>query len=952
MRSKVERRVPTRQVLLLLACAVMLAGGGCTRAFWRNSADWEVYALIDESSAKGNAPLLDEFTIQVDPASRMFDPFSPDCPPMPPDDPDSHRLMHCVDGKCGFPCWHRNGDVPLVDDRHWLAYLPLDQDGNLVLDMRGAVEVALLHSRDFQSQLETLYLSALDVTFERFRFDTQFFGGYATSYEARGRAAPGGTASILNLRSSPSTNFRAQRLLASGGQVVTEFANSFVWQFAGPNSYSANSLLDFSLVQPLLRAGTRAVVLERLTVSERTLLANLRQMERYRRGYYLEVSIGRNAGPGPRRRGGLFGGAGLEGFSGVGVGGFGQVGGVAGVGGGTGAAGARGFLGLVQDGKEIENQEANVAGLRDSLAQLEALYDAGRIDRFQVDLARQALYNAQSRLLTSRAGYESTLDAFKITLGLPPHLNVTIRDPILDRFELLDPRLTQIQVRVADLLDAVRDPARRGDQSAWNEALGQSRSLRQAGAGHVAVVEADFNTLNENLADRRESLRELATLLRSNAAALDQSAYSTEGLAERVDTMRDEFARLIERFERTADLLDEFLAAPPSAADDRARDRLIELLTDVSGQLSELALIQARVRLDSIRLVKVDMTPEEAFRIAEANRRDLANARAQLVDAWRLIEFNANDLMSDLTLTLSGDLSTTEDNPFRFRDTTGRLRVGVEFDAPLTRIAERNQYRQALIEYQQARRSFMQLEDQIEQGLRNTLRTVDLNRLNLELRRAAVLVAINQVDLTRLRLEQPPRPGETTQLGATTARDLVDALGGLLQAQNDFISVWVNYEVQRMNLDFDLGTMQLDHHGLWIDPGPIVGSDERDGGRRHRGRDRSDSPPVPFDAWQLGDPYETAPIDPSAGFDWSFDLPQDISSYEIQEPPPVYPVRLGDSRAITRRATDEHGAPGRANPTGESSKGARAAAGRPSGGATGDWQSAPRAGGSGWQASN
>jgi len=27
--------------------------------------------------------------------------------------------------------------------------------------------------------------------------------------------------------------------------------------------------------------------------------------------------------------------------------------------------------------------------------------------------------------------------------------------------------------------------------------------------------------------------------------------------------------------------------------------------------------------------------------------------------------------------------------------------------------------------------------------------------------------------------------------------------------------------VQRMSLDFDLGTMQLDQQGLWIDPGPI-----------------------------------------------------------------------------------------------------------------------------------
>jgi hypothetical protein len=48
---------------------------------------------------------------------------------------------------------------------------------DLVLDMQGAVQMALLQSTDYQEQLETLYLSSLDVTFERFRFDTQFFSG-------------------------------------------------------------------------------------------------------------------------------------------------------------------------------------------------------------------------------------------------------------------------------------------------------------------------------------------------------------------------------------------------------------------------------------------------------------------------------------------------------------------------------------------------------------------------------------------------------------------------------------------------------------------------------------------------------------------------------------------------------------------------------------------------------
>ena len=71
-------------------------------------------------------------------------------------------------------------------------------------------------------------------------------------------------------------------------------------------------------------------------------------------------------------------------------------------------------------------------------------------------------------------------------------------------------------------------------------------------------------------------------------------------------------------------------------------------------------------------------------------------------------------------------------------------------------------------------------------------------------------VAITQVDLTRLRLSEPARPcrlgsgqaartGRSTQFGDTSARDLVQSLIDLLNVQNDFLSVWVNYEVQDLS---------------------------------------------------------------------------------------------------------------------------------------------------------
>jgi hypothetical protein len=113
--------------------------------------------------------------------------------------------------------------------------------------------------------------------------------------------------------------------------------------------------------------------------------------------------------------------------------------------------------------------------------------------------------------------------------------------------------------------------------------------------------------------------------------------------------------------------------------------------------------------------------------------------------------------------------------------------------------------------------------------LRSILRTIELNQLNFEIRRSAVQVAIQQVDLARETLSRPLRPGEMPEdyaaARASIGRDLVSALSALLDDQNDFIAVWVSYEVQRLGLDLEMGTMQLDHRGMWIDPGSVGSGD-------------------------------------------------------------------------------------------------------------------------------
>jgi hypothetical protein len=907
-----EAPFATLRAGLALLVLAMLISSGCSRAFYRRQADVDAYRLVRE---KADHPhwRLDDYTIAIDPRSRMYDPFCLDCPPMPPDDPTSHQLMHCVDNKRGWPFWHDQGDTPFVANPAWPEYIEVDERGILLVSGDDAVRLALLHSPDYQSQLEELYLSALDVSFERFRFDSQFFAGYEVfgtfSGPVRAGRPQGSSILELNTFSTGRRDWAVQKLFPTGADLVVGFANSLVWQFAGPNDFNGNTLIDFALVQPLLRNAGRDRILERLTVAERALLANVRAMEQYRQAFYVEVMTGRGAQGGPNRRGGVFG-AGLEGFTGFG-GGFGNLGGG---GGGAGAATAAlqagGFLGLLQSQREIQNQEDNVRRLRRNLARLTFLLQEQPSEEtgaylnqgLQVAQARQALLSAENGLVEARNQFESELDNFKQTLGLPPQVCLLPQGNLLDQFELIDPAVinlpedweniltehNQVRREIPDRITTNIEVVERegmsplcrlrayegleNDLAQLQPALAEMQQfVDQIVSQHLPQIREDLAKFSRSLPRRREWLARLRTRLAESSSSpcdllplgtnpLDPQVIempeaegdaTTGGLIDRLvrsiedpehshELLQTDFEILSNNFQRYAqqlaarsDAVGTMLQTPP-ATDEERFERLvkgvfnpnyecgdtkvlsIDVVEDVTRELTELQLIQAIARAETIELQDIDMRADQALEVARRYRRDWMNNRAALVDSWRLIQFQADQLQGGLSILFSGDLGNVGQNPFDLRASNGRLRVGAQFDAPLTRLAERNTYRQAIIEYQQARRNYYQFEDSIARALRTELRRVATNQINFELQRRAVIVAARQVMLNAL-IDQEEQRTLTTRV--TAARDAVQALSDLLNAQNQFMGLWVNYEVLRYSLDLDLGTMQLDSEGLWIDPG-------------------------------------------------------------------------------------------------------------------------------------
>ncbi|MDR3109552.1 MAG: TolC family protein [Planctomycetaceae bacterium] len=249
---------------------------------------------------------------------------------------------------------------------------------------------------------------------------------------------------------------------------------------------------------------------------------------------------------------------------------------------------------------------------------------------------------------------------------------------------------------------------------------------------------------------------------------------------------------------------------------------LNRVIDQLSFQILETALCQARVRLNSITLVPVNISAERAFEVAAENRLDWMNARSSLVDSWRKIQVAANALKSDLSIQVKGSAGTIDNDGLKFDASNSQISVGVVWDSPMTRHTEQSAYRTQLLMYQQSRRDYYSYVDNVQSEIRDTIRLLQRNQIEFEIQRASIAISTTTVELAQLELIRPPQTPGQSNSDNNLAQRIITALEKLLDAQNSFLDMWIGYESKRMGLDLQMGTLQLDDRGHWIDPGPIT----------------------------------------------------------------------------------------------------------------------------------
>ncbi|MDR3196956.1 MAG: hypothetical protein LBU34_03715 [Planctomycetaceae bacterium] len=910
-------------IFFLFFAVLLFITEGCSRQHYRIKADNEVYSLLAAGGTQNPHWKLDDYRINTDRRSRMFDPFHPDFEPMPPDDPAARRKMLTVDGKNASRHWHDKGVTHNTENPNWQQYLLFNEKGAVPLDKDGAVELALLHSPEYQAAMENLYLAAMRVSRERFRFDVQFYGGDSLFYTANGRLRDNGSNNLRNDINLGAGKTGTEILFATGGELVVGLANAITWSFNGTNTWYADSLFNVGLVQPVLRNAGKKIVLENLTQAERDFLAAIRQMVFFRQGYYTKIVTGAGQQAAPS---GNINAANTPAFSG-------------------------GFYGLLAEQIRIQNQRQNIIALEDNLQRFIEVFDAGQLtDVSQVEETRQQLLNSESSLLQRIITYQGNTDTYIRSLGLPPDLKVDISDPLMEQFQLSSPALTSLQEDLSNLLVHVRTKEKPLPKD-FGENL---EKIIKRTEGEIRNLYNDLEVLQKSVPDRLESLHNLAANLAERiqqGERIDPSIYDTDIFQTRIERLQNETVpenihrmkaafklleqiiqleepvlrqmirnnsfepdvrealeilklnetilpnvneTLMERQQELEKAQELFKTLKDSAGKhedvtvteesqntkdhnnnplvpkiprretvtaetwenkkepavlfkdnnnplkiktkrereeaqkivselrqkDDYRDWIRRVLSAFQYELVSLSLIQTRTRLDTITLVPTSITTEEAFNIASENRLDWMNHRAALVDTWRQIDLAANQLKGDLNVTVDAEIGTIDKRGVRFDGDNGRVRVGLNWDSPLTRHNEMLDYRRTQIEYQAARRNYYTYVDSLNAELRRILRNTQLHQIDFEIARNAVLIATSRVDVWQLKMEQPPGRGQTIEVN--TATHLIGALDGLMTSQNEFLNTWVSYQTQRMLLDLNMGTMELDTLGRWIDPGVIT----------------------------------------------------------------------------------------------------------------------------------
>ena len=258
--------------------------------------------------------------------------------------------------------------------------------GAQILSLNAALDLAFQHSQEYQSQKEQLYLEALALTFDRYRYTPVFSasGGADYQWDAEDQFVTDMQAltgmSVLSTSESvnANTSLGARYLLKGGGAIAVNLTNNFTRFLTGDISEFGTGALIGSFTQPLLRDFGSDIETEALMQAERDLLYRLRDFTRFRKSFAVRV--------------------------------------------------ASDYYSVLLNRETARNNYAGLLANNLSLEREQAFQAEGLRTLLQVGRLEQSSLQQDLRWTSSITRYKRSLDDFKILLGLDADENIVLDD--------------------------------------------------------------------------------------------------------------------------------------------------------------------------------------------------------------------------------------------------------------------------------------------------------------------------------------------------------------------------------------------------------------------------------------------------------------------------------------------------------------------------------------------
>lgn len=341
---------------------------------------------------------------------------------------------------------------------------------------------------------------------------------------------------------------------------------------------------------------------------------------------------------------------------------------------------------------------------------------------------------------------------------------------------------------------------------------------------YLSVLQQQDSVLNAS--KNYESLIRSARWSRRRADAGRLTEVQVDQAVQNQLSARNNWISAQQNFESRLDTFKGALGLPPDAAIELDPNEL-EGLRDRAQYLLGAAVARGKAAYESddfpsatadVELEAasyddagpLELPEGDAIRLALERRLDLLVALGSVQDAQRQIVVRADALRAELTLLGnagmgSGRSVNSADQPnAELKPADGFYSALLTLDLPLERTAERNAYRRSLIDLERAIRDVQSLEDEIKLAIRTELRGLLDARESLKIQALSVGLAEKRVASASMYV----------QAGRSEIRDLLDAQNDLLSAQNSLTSALVSYRITELELQRDMGVLEVKGNGM------------------------------------------------------------------------------------------------------------------------------------------